>query len=91
MTLIIFSGEIIKKKKAYVTRHSPVCAGFYNLDLQVEDDVKPAVEKLCAKIKENVDVTNDPLAEGLTMGTAMFELYLALQEFAKFKENLSPT
>lgn len=54
----------------------------------VEDDVKPMVEKLCASIRENADVNGDALSEGLSVGTSMFELYLTLQEFAKFKEHL---
>ncbi|GAB6032871.1 hypothetical protein CHUAL_012069 [Chamberlinius hualienensis] len=68
---------------------------YKQLDKLVEEDVKGVVEKLCRRLRENDDVSSDDQspasAENLNMGTAMFELYLSLQEFANFKEHLQPS
>lgn len=68
---------------------------YKQLDKLVEEDVKGAVEKLCRRLRENDDISDDQsatAADNLSMGTAMFELYLSLQEFANFATtNLQPS
>uniref|UniRef100_T1IR75 C2 domain-containing protein n=1 Tax=Strigamia maritima TaxID=126957 RepID=T1IR75_STRMM len=62
---------------------------YKQLDVLMTDDVAPVVMELCATLRK-LQVTSDEITDhDLQMGTHMFELYMALQEFFKFKNNLT--
>lgn len=61
---------------------------YKQLDRLVTDDVGVAVQELCETFRQLDVVEKDMNDQHLTMGTGLFELYLALQEFVQFQASL---
>lgn len=53
---------------------------------QVGDSLGNKIQDSCSTVGAEVD--DSPDSEYMVTATAMFELYMALQEFIKFKDNL---
>uniref|UniRef100_A0A646QF95 BAI1-associated protein 3 n=1 Tax=Hemiscolopendra marginata TaxID=943146 RepID=A0A646QF95_9MYRI len=61
---------------------------YKQLDRLTNDDVGAAVQELCEAFRQMDVITKDMNDQHVNMGTSLFELYLALQEFASLKSNL---
>ncbi|XP_049958589.1 BAI1-associated protein 3 [Schistocerca serialis cubense] len=57
---------------------------------EVQGDIGPQVAALCVQFQSPSPPDDASLPAGCEIGTAIFELYLALQEFVSFRDHLSP-
>ncbi|KAG8196992.1 hypothetical protein JTE90_013136 [Oedothorax gibbosus] len=81
------SGDVIKQRNGVnATGVSYSVVVYKQLEKMVGDSLGVKIQEACGTVGAEVD--DSPDSEYMTTATAMFELYMALQEFIKFKDNL---